>query len=223
MKPLYRALRTALTSTGLDGTAIPITPDAVLFCPKAPFVPLEAKLSTRSPNALIATLSKLVVSPPKEFSGYVVRGPKKESEQPPVTVDKVCADDPINNDCVLKVTAEPWVLMATPPKSALSIAPLALRAGTVTYKNGAGSGKLGQTVFSTMAAGPAGIGTTEGWVRFKLRRLAKAPAPGISAAQAPVSGCPGCGNIMLESGTPAAKFSVIFKNPVGAVVNVPLT
>ena len=98
MKPLYRAVVTALTSSGLDGTATPITPDAVLFCPKAPFVPLDVKLLIRRPDAPIATLSKLVVIGPKEFNGYVVRGPKGESEQAPVTVEEVRADDPIKND-----------------------------------------------------------------------------------------------------------------------------
>ena len=69
--------------------------------------------------------------------------------------------------------------------------------------------KLGQTLLSPMNAGPATI-----VVPFMLSRLAIAPAPGISKAQAPVIGgfC----------GLPFAKFSLMDKKPVSAIVNVPL-
>jgi hypothetical protein len=89
--------------------------------------------------------------------------------------------------------------------------------GTVTYRNEGALEEPGQAVFSAIAAGAARImaGLV---VVVTLRRLAKAPAPGISTAQAPVNGG------FCAARTPelvVRKFSVMLRKPVLPATNVP--
>jgi|SRR5215469_5498414 len=90
--------------------------------------------------------------------------------------------------------------------------------GTVTYKNAAAAEKLGQVELSTMAVGAA---LTVGGVLLvlMLSRFARAPAPGISTAHAPVNGGLKGVRTALEV---VAKPSVMPRKPVGAEAKAPL-
>src|ERR1700740_863010 len=113
MKPLYGAPVTAPTSTGPDGTATPSTP---VPPPNAPGEdePWAEKLLTKRPELPMLISSKFV-SVPKEFRVYADSYTRGVFEQPPVTTEAGCWIGPTRNGCAWKLTAEPCVVMFTPP------------------------------------------------------------------------------------------------------------
>ena len=90
--------------------------------------------------------------------------------------------------------------------------------GTVTYKNGAAIEKLGQVKLSAIAVGDA---LMAGGVLLvlMLSTFARAPAPGISTAQAPVKG--GLKGVRTADDV-VAKPSEMPRKPVGVEIKLPL-
>src|SRR5215510_1316795 len=95
---------------------------------------------------------------------------------------------------------------------------LRLTFGTVTYKNCSAEEKLGQVELSAIAVGAA-LMVAGLLLLLTLSRFARAPAPGISTAQAPVrGGLKGARTAFVV----VAKLSVMPRKPVGAEAKVPL-